>query len=131
MLSWPNRTAVGFAYQNLEKVNLLAGLLSPTVSGYLHQSLEVVLLPPGLQSPTVVNLILNSRPMNLDLHLPGALPAMARATSAGGHAQPAAVEASLLRPHRAHRNAPSAEAPARACSEARAHAVLQALAPRN
>ena len=83
MLSWFNRTAVGFACQNLEKVNLLAGLLSPTVSGYLHQSLEVVLLPPGLQSPTVVNLILNSRPMNLDLHLPGALPAMARATRLG------------------------------------------------
>ena len=131
MPNWLNRTAMGFAYQNLEKVNLFAGLPSPTVSGYLHQSLEVVLLPPGLQSPTVVNLIVNSRPMNLDLHLPGALPAMARATSDGGHANPAAVEAPLLRPHRTHRNASSAEAPAQAYSEARAHAALQDLAPRN
>ena len=107
MPNWLNRTAMGFAYQNLEKVNSLAGLLSPTV----------------------VNRIFNSRPMNLDLHLPGALPAMARATSAGGHANPAAVEAPLLRPHRTHRNASSAEAPALAYSEARAHTV--ALAPRN
>ena len=82
MPNWLNRTAMGFAYQNLEKANSLAGLLSPTVSGYLHQSLEVVLLLPGLQSPTVVYLILN---------------------------------------------APSAEAPARVYSEARAHTVLLAL----
>ena len=129
MPNWLNRPAIGFAYQNLEKVNSLAGLLSPTVSGYLHQSLEVVLLPPGLQSPTVVNRIFNSRPMNLDLHLPGALPARARATSAGGHANPAAVEAFLLRPHRTHRNAPSAEAPAQAYSEALVDAALVALAP--
>ena len=82
MPNWVNRTAMGFAYPNLEKVNSLVGVLSPTVSGYLHQSLEVVLLPPGLQSPTVVNLILNSRPVYLDLHLPDALPATARASSA-------------------------------------------------
>ena len=99
MPNWFNRTAMGFAYPNLEKVNSLVGLLSPTVSGYLHQSLEVVLLPPGLQSPTVVNLILNSRPMNLDL------------------------------PHRTHRNASSAEALAQAYSEALVDAALVALVP--